>query len=315
MIRVTSFMGPAGFYARKLFPRLTSSLYLGLQSRLRDPRTEDYIKERLRIDEEETLYPVYIAIETINRCNGVCAFCPANKYAEKRPFAKMEDALFDKILEEISGWPDWRGVFSLYVNNEPFIDPRMPELLIRSRRALPKARMLLFTNGSLLTPEIMEVIADNVDVCIINNYSEKYRLNPSVREAYEYVKQNPERFSHVDITIQKRYSKEVLTSRAGNAPNKPQSTTTVSAPCLIPYTDLTIYPGGQVGLCCSDVLETQDFGSCAEKTLLEIYNGEKMKAVRRAMAKGRAAIPICRDCDFIDSGIRLEMMIGNDGNK
>ena len=110
------------------------------------------------------------------------------------------------------------------------------------------------------------------------------------------------------IVIQKRYSKEVLTSRAGNSPNKPKATTVVSAPCLIPYTDLTVYPGGQVGLCCSDVLETQDFGNCGEDTLLNIYNGAKMKAVRKAMREGRDKLPICRGCDFIDSGIRFRMI-------
>ena len=308
MIKVTSFMGPVGFYLRKLLPELTSTMYLGLQSRIRDRRSEDYIRERLAAQEERPIYPLYVAIETVNRCNGTCAFCPANKYAEKRPYAMMSDELFHKILSEIAEWPDWHGVFSLYVNNEPFIDPRMPELLKESRKALPNALMLLFTNGSLLTDKKMDVIADNVDVCYINNYSEEYKLNPRVQSACEYVKRNEERFRNVKIVIQKRYSKEVLTSRAGNSPNKPKATTAVAAPCLIPYTDLTIYPGGQVGLCCSDVLETQNFGNCSEDTLLNIYNGAKMRAVRKAMKDGRDKLPICKGCDFIDSGIRFRMM-------
>ncbi len=310
MIKVTSFMGPLGFYLRKYAPNLSSTLYLGLQSKMRDTRSEEYIHERLKMQEDGVIYPLYVAIETVNRCNGVCAFCPANKYAEKRPYAMMSDELFHKILDEVAGWPDWHGVFSLYVNNEPFIDPRMGQMLTESRKALPGAIMLLFTNGSLLTKELMDVIAESVDVCYINNYSESYSLNPKVQEAYEYARSDPKRFEKVKIVIQKRYSREVLTSRAGNSPNKPKATTVVKAPCLIPYTDLTIYPGGQVGLCCSDVMETQDFGNCTGTSLLDIYNGEKMKAVRRAMEKGRDKIPICKGCDFIDSGIRLNMMDG-----
>ncbi|MBQ9438573.1 MAG: SPASM domain-containing protein [Lachnospiraceae bacterium] len=310
MIAITSFMGPVGFWLRKHLPDLSSSLYLGLQSRMRDKKSEAYIEERLKAQEEGDIYPLYIAIETVNRCNGVCAFCPANRYAETRPYAMMEETLFQKILDEVASWPDWKGVFSLYVNNEPFIDPLMPKLLEKSRKALPEAIMLLFTNGSLLTPEIMDVIGENVDVCYINNYSEEYKLNPKVQEAYDYVRAHEKQFEKVKIVIQKRYSKEVLTSRGGSSPNKPQPTTVVKAPCLIPYTDLTIYPKGQVGLCCSDVLETQDFGNCSEKSLLEIYNSEKYKAVRKAMAMGRDKIPICAHCDFIDSGIRLNMMRG-----
>ena len=112
------------------------------------------------------------------------------------------------------------------------------------------------------------------------------------------------------IVIQKRYQKEVLTNRAGNSPNKGAASFAVSEPCLVPYTDLTIYPSGQVGLCCSDVLETQNFGSCAEDSLLAIYNGPAFRAVRKEMARGRFGLPFCKNCDFIDSGIRLHMMKG-----
>lgn len=39
-----------------------------------------------------------IDIETINRCNGTCPFCPVNAKAEQRPYAKMSEDLFKKNI-------------------------------------------------------------------------------------------------------------------------------------------------------------------------------------------------------------------------
>ncbi len=307
-IQVGSFMGRLGFGLRKYFPHMSSNLYIKLQSLRRNGASERFIQKALQRSEEDRLYPVYIAVETVNRCNGTCPFCPANIHSEARPYQKMSDALFEKILDEIADWDSWDGVFSLYVNNEPFIDSRMVEMLQKARRRLPDAKMLVFTNGSLLTPEKLDAIADHVDLLIINNYSVEYRLNDPVQKIYDYVKRKKDRFKNIKIVIQKRYANEYLTNRAGTAPNKKQAVKGIDHPCLIPYTDLTIYPSGQVGLCCSDVLETVDLGNIQNDKILSIYHCEVWKEIRRKMKEGRKGIRICSNCDFIDSGIRLKMI-------
>ncbi|MCM1188856.1 MAG: radical SAM protein [bacterium] len=307
-IQIRSFMGRLGFNLRKYLPRLSSSLYIRLQSLQRSDTSRRFIEKALKESEENRLYPTYIAVETVNRCNGTCPFCPANINSETRPYRKMADELFEKILDEIAGWGKWDGVFSLYVNNEPFIDSRMVHMLREARRRLPYARMLVFTNGSLLTPEKLEAIADSVDLLIINNYSAKYRLNDPIQKIYDHVRAYPQRFKDIKIVIQKRYANEYLTNRAGTAPNKKRAIKGISLPCIVPYTDLTIYPTGQVGLCCSDVLETVNFGNVWEDSILDIYHCKEWKEIRRKMQSGRKNIGICSTCDFIDSGIRLEMI-------
>ena len=42
-----------------------------------------------------------VEIETLNRCNGSCAFCPVNAHQPQRPYAKMETELFEKIIKEL----------------------------------------------------------------------------------------------------------------------------------------------------------------------------------------------------------------------
>ena len=70
-----------------------------------------------------------ILIETLNRCNGVCLFCSANKNAESRPFQKMDKFLFYKIIDDLKEMK-YDGYLNLYVNNEPFMDTRIEDRYI-----------------------------------------------------------------------------------------------------------------------------------------------------------------------------------------
>ena len=42
-----------------------------------------------------------IEIETVNRCNGTCSFCPVNKNQDPREYKKMPEELFKKIIKEL----------------------------------------------------------------------------------------------------------------------------------------------------------------------------------------------------------------------
>lgn len=76
----------------------------------------------------------------------------------------------------------------------------------------------------------------------------------------------------------------------------------------MPYTDLTVYADGTVGLCCSDALEKTNFGNLKEKSIVEIFNGCELTTVRKKMQYGRDHYDFCRHCDFIDAGIRYHRM-------
>ena len=91
-----------------------------------------------------------IEVETVNRCNGICPFCPVNVNEPQRPYAKMSDELFKKIINELHDM-DYNGTLSLYSNNEPFIDERIIDFYKYARKMIPNARLSIFTNGSLLT--------------------------------------------------------------------------------------------------------------------------------------------------------------------
>jgi MoaA/NifB/PqqE/SkfB family radical SAM enzyme len=254
---------------------------------------------------KEHYLPVSVDIETINRCNGTCSFCPANKHDEKRPYQKMDDALFEKILVELSGL-NYSGTVSLFGNNEPFLDARMPEMLKMTRSLLTKAKIHMYTNGILLTKEKLNSVAVYIDCLRINNYSEKYELTESSKMIYEHVRQNESHFRNTEVIIDLRYNGEYLSNRAKSAPNKADSKKIITSTCLLPFSDLNIKPDGTVSLCCCDVFGKNDFGNVKDQSILEIFHGEKFKEIRKMIYPSRSNVAFCKYCDFIEKGGRAK---------
>lgn len=306
-IKCVTYGGRIGWFLRKHFSKYTSWFYLELQYRLREKLFKRYIK--LFDSEAERgkyILPCLISVETINRCNSTCEFCPANRNDEKRPFAKMSEELFRKIIAELATL-NYDGYLNLYLNNEPFMDNRIEDWYIYAKDNLPRAKMLLYTNGTLVTPERFKKIIPYIDKMIINNYSENLKLHKNVERIYHLVKETPE-YWEKDITIQIRYMKEILTNRAGAAPNKKSLEKRGKKMCIMPYTDLSIYPDGTVGLCCNDALEKTNYGNINNQSIYEIWSSEKYEELRKKIGKNRDLYAFCKGCDFVDAGIRNAFM-------
>lgn len=305
-IKCVTYGGKLGWFLRKHFSKYTSAAYLEYQHIARKRLFTRYRDEFNANTEPECKYmPCLISIETINRCNSTCSFCPANRYEDKRPFQKMSEELFHKLIAELEE-EDYSGYLNLYVNNEPFMDVRIEDWYKYAKEHLPRAKMLLYTNGLLLNRERFDKIIPYIDKMIINNYSEDLKLHENLKELYEYVKKDPE-LNKKDITIQIRYIKEILTNRAGEAPNK-KGKKAVHKMCMMPFTDLTVYPDGKVGLCCNDAREKTCLGDVSKTTMKEVWNSQRYKVLREKIGKDRSDFPFCKECDFVDAGIRNDFM-------
>lgn len=311
-VKVHSFGGILGWNLQKRFPRISSESYLKLQFLSRAKSQKEYI--RYFLEKEEIPHPSVVNIETINRCNSTCAFCTANKNAEKRPYLRMEDQLFYKIVDQLRDW-GYQGHLTLYGNNEPWLDTRIVEFHQYCRKQLPNSYIFLSTNGLLLTVDKVKEIIPYVDQLIINNYCMDRKLHDNVKEIYEYGKAHPEEFEDVDILIQMRYMNAVLTNRAGSAPNKVNTQKVVKETCLMPFTDMFIFPDGRLGICCCDNFEVSNLGDLREMGVKEAWNTVRYRQLREAVQGGRQNYPFCKYCDFIDAGLRMDIVKDRVRNK
>ncbi len=306
-VTVSTYAGRIGWYARKYLPGMASDFYLKLQYLKRRKVSKKYIEYFCKC--KETPQPLNFLIETVNRCNSTCEFCSANRNVESRPFCRMEWELFEKIINQIAEW-DYAGYISLFANNEPFMDTRIIELHKYIRKKLPGAKIKVFTNGLLLTVEKFVEIAPYVDLFIINNYCEDMKLHKNVKELCDYLKVHPKIHENIDVQIKVRYIKEVLTNRAGTAPNKKAADKPIKEPCLFPYTDMVIFPNGVVGICCCDVTEITNLGDLNQETVQQVWAGKKAQKFREQLRDGRNGHRFCAHCDFVDTGLRVNIIKG-----
>ena len=283
-VRYHNFGGRLGWNLQKRFPKLSSESYLKLQFLTRNKLQKKYIDYFM--DGGEVPKPLVVNLETINRCNSTCSFCTANRNAEKRPYKRMEESLFYSIIDQLHAW-DYKGHLTLYGNNEPYLDTRVLEFHKYCREKLPECFIFLSTNGLLLTVEKVKEIIPYLDQLIINNYCRDMKLHDNVKEIYEYAKAHPEEFKDVDLLIQMRYMDAVLTNRAGSAPNKTNTQKVIKETCLMPYTDMFIFPDGRMGICCCDNFETTTLADLNKTPLKEAWNTLEYQKLRRAIRNGR----------------------------
>lgn len=231
-----------------------------------------------------------IEIETINRCNGKCSFCPVNIYQEQRVYAKMTEEIFKKIIGELESI-NYQGTIALFSNNEPFLDDRIIEWNKYMRSKLPKAYIYLYTNGSLLDIEKLEELLPVMDRMVIDNYEMK---KEKILEITTWCSTNA---LGKKVEILNRKQDEILSSRGGQAPNK-NDVKTINEKCFYPFQQLIIRPDGKISLCCNDALGKYTLGDVNNNSLTEIWNSEEYKTIRREMKKnGRKNLLLCNKCD------------------
>lgn len=302
-VKYHNFGGVIGWNLQKYFPNLSSNSYLKLQRSTRNKLQQEYIDYFLST--EEPPMPLVVNLETINRCNSTCSFCTANKNAEKRPYKRMEDSLFYSIIDQLADW-GYTGHLTLYGNNEPFLDTRIVEFHKYCREKLPHSFIFLSSNGLLLTVDKVKEIIPYVNQLIINNYCRDMKLHDNVKEIYEYAKSHPEEFKDVELLIQMRYMDAVLSNRAGSAPNKTNDIKIIKETCLMPYTDMFIFPDGRMGICCCDNFETTTLADLTKTPLKEAWNSPQYQKLRKDIRTSRADYTFCKYCDFIDAGLRMD---------
>ena len=114
-----------------------------------------------------------VQVQTISWCNRNCEFCPSQKFERKPNLMTVET--YQRVLDELASI-GFTGRFSPYLQGEPLLDKRMPELLAMTRKTLPLAKILIQSNGDLFTLEKGEALFRNgLHKLIINSYDDNGR--------------------------------------------------------------------------------------------------------------------------------------------
>lgn len=266
-----------------------------VNSFIRDRVCDPPVRKTITQLSKEENFPVFheIGIETINRCNGKCSFCPVNQKTDPRTHKFMETELFKRIINQLQDI-DYDGQICFNGNNEPLIDKRLEEFLVYTHNKVSRAHVIMYTNGMLLTVEKFKTIITYLDELFIDNYNNNRKINPHVKKILDYLEDNPEFSDRVRINITR--TDAIRTTRAGLAKNR-SKVYGLRSPCIYPFWQINIRSDGKVSLCCNDAIGSYTLGDTNTQTLQEIWNSKLYWEIRNNMLTGRHKINMCSKCD------------------
>ncbi len=279
-----------------------------------------------------------VSLETMTSCNQKCYFCPVS-IAPREDYA-MPQEMFDRILEELTGYRDTMEAVFLQSYNEPSVERRFVEHVHSLfAQSLPVA---VLSNGSGLTPAKVDAILEKGQLrylCINLSTMDRERYirdrgadhlavvlrnldalqdRPLAQEMkivvlgtgtaehtsdFEAIKQ---RYGGSRFTVEQH----VVMDRAGwlDVGVKPEEKRKKLAGCdnvgSRPLQHLHITPHGKCVLCCEDYDEKYVVGDLTGSTIAEVLAGPEIAKMRR-WVYGIEDAPedfMCRGCIYSRTG-------------
>lgn len=108
--------------------------------------------------------PFSLFIDVCNLCNFRCNFCAMQSNGqEQHSFKKqmMEKELFQKIVNDLSEFPEKLKVIRMSGNGEPTLNPHLPEMIKYIKDKNVADFVETSTNGSCLSPELNQRLIDS----------------------------------------------------------------------------------------------------------------------------------------------------------
>jgi hypothetical protein len=285
--------------------------------------------------------PEHINLETSDRCTRRCAFCPTQRDRDKSgPVRFIDDAVVAGVVDDLArvawhfrggpppppsslalaptllGASDRRPLLKISLQwiDEPLVNPALEQRAQQLRAALPFARLLLQTNGDLLTAARADALRSNFDAIVVNAYSRSahqrllglgldvvWAPRPRGAPAQPPPHQSPGRLKR-PLSVDEDRRREavwhinekfhddawVWTSR-----HQPRN-----ARCTHLFTEVAIGHDGAVYICCRDSEKAHPVGTIGADGLLAAYNSAAATTLRQHMERGRRdRIAMCAGCD------------------
>jgi radical SAM protein with 4Fe4S-binding SPASM domain len=270
--------------------------------------------------------PVEYIVETTAKCNLYCPMCPRETH--KQPKADMPDEVFQRLVRESAATAEHMMLIGL---GEPFMDPHIFERIEFCHRH--SISSLLSTNGTFLdkrnAARILDSPLDQITLSFDGARKETFEFYrkganfEKVRDNFvRFARMKHERRSKLQIVVQ-------MVKMAGNAaevddfvqfwsalpgvdqvrvkedetnvlrPDAGHAAEDWKYPCHYLWRGpMYVKQNGDVYPCCqSYMLDGAPLGNIAEKSLVQIWNAEPIREMRRLHAAGRGGeVDICSRC-------------------
>lgn len=268
-------------------------------------------------------FPKLISIETINTCNARCTFCPHPILKKNNNIRMINGELFTKIIQECSKYEDLE-VITLSFQNEPLMDPYLFHRIRYVREVLnQKVKICFVTNGYLFNddklrefennpPDILKYSIYGIDKITYENTMVglkfertlnqlKSVINISKHIGKPYIQINivyTDEISNIKykniLDYWEKYNVNVqfvnVENRAGIFKEYQKSFSINNWRnriwCQRPFRQLSVWPDGNVALCCADWIGEVKLGNVNKISLYNIWNGNIINYYRIKLLTG-----------------------------
>lgn len=253
-----------------------------------------------------------LQVENTSHCNAHCLFCPHSNLREN---GFMTDELYEKIIDEASQLPNLQSFIPM-LTGEPFLDKKYIDKLKLAREKLPNADIEIYTNGSLLTDEVIEQLKEipglRFSISVnglkpetrrrmmgLDDYWEVIRALKAMERAG--IKYRATMVAYPDI------DREEIRAfiESGGTAIQYQSWAGIQYPydrkrwtsCARVINMMTIRYNGNVCLCCFDPEGDVSFGNLNEQTIEEVWHSSAHQEYVIMHKQGRGhELPKCNQC-------------------
>jgi len=265
--------------------------------------------------------PVFsiIEISVVAACNRRCPFCPVssgNYYKNLGLSGVMKEGLYQKLLKDLADI-DYSGMILFSGESEPLLHKKLNHLIRETKKALPRCRIEVNTNGDLLAPnKLQKLFESGLDTLSISLYDGPEQIE-KFDEMRDSVGVSPKK-----ILLRRRYFAEGnfginMTNRGGLVDSNSFRDAADSSPssavdfprrqvCFYPFYMLTVDVGGNVTICSHDWAKNYIVGNFATDHIFNIWTGTRFEIARKKLAAADRSLPSCQNCDALGDLIGRE---------
>lgn len=262
-----------------------------------------------------------VEVETHSYCNRRCDYCPNVVGDRLGPNVRIKPAIWEKLLRDLAE-VGYSRFLVLNSYNEPLYDRAILDRIAEARAALPRARIMIYTNGDYLTPSYVEDLAaaglDYLHVSIHlkqgDKYSDVYVLNriaeiahrTGLQARFSHIRPNDSIIARFDTPKLEMETRAINFDRHGNdrggllpdlSPENPRTD-----PCNFVFQHFHMGYTGNVVPCCHIRSDRPEHAKHVignldrAETIFDIFFGAKAAAWRRGLIHDRAKTGPCATC-------------------
>ncbi len=267
-------------------------------------RMESFIQAHLQrsaaLGEAPPLSSIELSVH--GSCNRRCVFCPR---VDEQAFPNVKEEfpfeLFTRLVQEMKA-RDFTGRMSFSGFSEPLLHSKLVEMVSLVKTECPKVTLEIVSNGDYLKESILKALfdagLDNMRVSLYTPDEKSMRIYDFKKnlgltdEQFIIRKRNTGKDDNYGLTISNRSGMVNF----DNVNLKPL-TEPLKQGCNYPMYKLMVDYNADVLICSNDWGKKKIVGNLKEESIFKIWEGDKMKGVRKSLLNNNRRFAPCATCD------------------